>query len=223
MAYLIFILAAVMGIAGVFGGLINYYQMTQDRDDEAALPRCIVMGIGASFLVPVILFFVQSDLITDIQSDPSKLLIYTGFCLIVAIASRLVLTSTPKRILNEAIQARAQVEEMQHQLRTLQEEILPLIDTETEQETGIDDNAGPLDLEEELDIAGTKVLQTLGRGRHIYRSMAGLCREAEADETTLEKSLKVLVNRQLAGRINTRKGMRWYLTEKGRRSLDLLV
>ena len=93
MAYLIFILAAVMGIAGVFGGLINYYQMTQDRDDEAALPRCIVMGIGASFLVPVILFFVQSDLITDIQSDPSKLLIYTGFCLIVAIASRLVLTS----------------------------------------------------------------------------------------------------------------------------------
>src|SRR5690625_5517116 len=74
MAYLIFILAAVMGIAGVFGGLINYYQMTQDRDDEAALPRCIVMGIGASFLVPVILFFVQSDLITDIQSDPSKLL-----------------------------------------------------------------------------------------------------------------------------------------------------
>ena len=148
MAYLIFILAAVMGIAGVFGGLINYYQMTQDRDDEAALPRCIVMGIGASFLVPVILFFVQSDLITDIQSDPSKLLIYTGFCLIVAIASRLVLTSTPKRILNEAIQARAQVEEMQHQLRTLQEEILPLIDTETEQETGIDDNVGPLDLEE---------------------------------------------------------------------------
>src|SRR5690625_6236565 len=91
---------------------------------------------------------------------------------------------------------------MQHQLRTLQEEILPLIDTETEQETGIDDNVGPLDLEEELDIAGTKVLQTLGRGRHIYRSMAGLCREAEADETTLEKSLKVLVNRQLAGRIN---------------------
>src|SRR5690625_7337437 len=77
MAYLIFILAAVMGIAGVFGGLINYYQMTQDRGDEAALPRCIVMGIGASLLVPVILLFVQSDLITDIQSDPSKLLIYT--------------------------------------------------------------------------------------------------------------------------------------------------
>lgn len=223
MANHIFILAAVMTIAGVFGGLINYYQLTQERDDEAALPRCIVLGIGAAFLVPVILFFVQSDLITQIQEDPSRLLIYTGFCLIVAIGSRLVLTSTPKRILREAQVARTQVEAMQHELRVMQEELLPLLDTETEQDTDVDDNAGPLNPNEELDIAASKVLKTLGVGRHIYRSMAGLCREAGADETTIQKSLNVLVNRQLAGKLNTRKGVRWYLTEKGRRALDLLV
>ncbi len=223
MANHIFILAAVMSIAGVFGGLINYYQMTQEREDEAALPRCIVLGIGAAFLVPVILFFVQSDLIVEIQSDPSRLLIYTGFCLIVAIASRLVLTSTPKRILREAQVARQKVEEMQHELRVMQEELVPLLDTETEQEVDVDDNAGPLDPNEELDIDSSKVLKTLGVGRHIYRSMAGLCREAEADETTLQKSLNVLVNRQLAGKLNTRKGVRWYLTEKGRRATELLA
>lgn len=223
MANHIFILAAVMSIAGVFGGLINYYQMTQEREDEAALPRCIVLGIGAAFLVPVILFFVQSDLILEIQNDPSRLLIYTGFCLIVAIASRLVLTSTPKRILREAQVARQQVEEMQHELRVMQEELLPLLDTETEQDTDMDDNAGPMNPNEELDIASSKVLKTLGVGRHIYRSMAGLCREAGADETTLQKSLNVLVNRQLAGKLNTRKGIRWYLTEKGRRAMDMLV
>ncbi|WP_027329537.1 YEATS-associated helix-containing protein [Marinimicrobium agarilyticum] len=222
MANHIFILAAVMSIAGVFGGLINYYQMTQEREDDAALPRCIVMGIGAAFLVPVILFFVQSDLITEIRDDPSRLLIYTGFCLIVAIASRLVLTSTPKRILREAMAARTQVEDMQHELRIMQEELLPLLDTETEQETDLDDNAGPME-PEELDIAASKVLKTLGVGRHIYRSMAGLCREAGADETTIQKSLNVLVSRQLAGRLNTRKGIRWYLTEKGRRALDIMV
>ncbi len=222
MANHIFILAAVMSIAGVFGGLINYYQMTQEREDDAALPRCIVLGIGAAFLVPVILFFVQSDLITEIRDDPSRLLIYTGFCLIVAIASRLVLTSTPKRILREAQAARTQVEEMQHELRVMQEELLPLLDTETEQETDLDDNAGPME-PEELDIAASKVLKTLGVGRHIYRSMAGLCREAGADETTIQKSLNVLVSRQLAGRLNTRKGVRWYLTEKGRRALDVMV
>lgn len=223
MANHIFILAAVMSIAGVFGGLINYYQMTQEREDEAALPRCIVLGIGAAFLVPVILFFVQSDLIVEIQSDPSRLLIYTGFCLIVAIASRLVLTSTPKRILREAQVARQKVEEMQHELRVMQEELVPLLDTETEQDVDVDDNAGPMDPNEELDIASSKVLKTLGVGRHIYRSMAGLCREAQADETTLQKSLNVLVNRQLAGKLNTRKGVRWYLTEKGRRAAELLA
>ncbi len=223
MANHIFILAAVMSIAGVFGGLINYYQLTQERDDEAALPRCIVLGIGAAFLVPVILFFVQSDLVLEIQEDPSRLLIYTGFCLIVAIASRLVLTSTPKRILREAQVARTQVEAMQHDMRIMQEELLPLLDTETEQETDVDDNAGPMDPNEELDVAASKALKTLGVGRHIYRSMAGLCREAGADETTIQKSLNVLVGRQLAGRLNTRKGVRWYLTEKGRRALDLLV
>lgn len=223
MANHIFILAAVMSIAGVFGGLINYYQLTQEREDEAALPRCIVLGIGAAFLVPVILFFVQSDLILEIQEDPSRLLIYTGFCLIVAIASRLVLTSTPKRILRESHVARTQVEAMQHELRVMQEELLPLLDTETEQDTDADDNAGPIDPNEELDIAASKVLKTLGVGRHIYRSMAGLCREAGADETTIQKSLNVLVSRQLAGKLNTRKGVRWYLNEKGRRALDLLV
>lgn len=222
MANHIFILAAVMSIAGVFGGLINYYQMTQEHEDDAALPRCIVLGIGAAFLVPVILFFVQSDLITEIRDDPSRLLIYTGFCLIVAIASRLVLTSTPKRILREAQVARTQVEEIQHELRIMQEELLPLLDTETEQETDVDDNAGPME-PEELDIAASKVLKTLGVGRHIYRSMAGVCREAGADEATIQKSLNVLVNRHLAGKLNTRKGVRWYLTERGRRALDIMV
>lgn len=223
MANHIFILASVMSIAGVFGGLINYYQMTQEHADDAALPRCIVLGIGAAFLVPVVLFLVQSDLVTQIQEDSSRLLIYTGICLIAAIASRLVLTSTSKQILRDAQVARTQVDQMQHELRIMQEELMPLLDTETEQETDVDDNAGPLDPNEELDIASSKVLKTLGVGRHIYRSMAGLCREAGADETTLHKSLNVLVNRQLAGKLNTRKGVRWYLTEKGRRALDLLV
>lgn len=223
MANHIFILTSVMSIAGVFGGLINYYQLTQEHDDDAALPRCIVLGIGAAFLVPVVLFLVQSELVVEIQEDSSRLLIYTGICLIAAIASRLVLTSTPKRILRDAQVARHQVEDLKHELRVLQEELMPLLDTETEQDTDLDDNAGPLDPNEELDIAASKVLKTLGVGRHIYRSMAGLCREAGTDEATLQKSINVLVNRQLAGKLNTRKGVRWYLTDRGRRALDLLV
>lgn len=223
MANHIFILAAVMLIAGVFGGLINYYQMNQDNNDPASLPRCIVIGTGAAFLVPVVLDLVNSDLILEIQGDPSRLLIYTGFCLIAAIASRLVIINMSERILREANQAKSQSEMLQHDLKVIKEELIPLIDTETEQDFNSDDNSGPIDVEDELDVTSSKVLKILGCGRYIFRSMAGLCREAASDETTMIKTLNVLVSRNLAGRISSKKGVRWYLTEKGRRTMDVLV
>lgn len=222
MANHIFILAAVMMIAGVFGGLINYYQMNQDDSDPASLPRCIVIGIGAAFLVPVVLDLVNSELILEIQGDPSRLLIYTGFCLIASIASRMVIVNMSDRILREATLARAQSDSIQHDLRVLQDELMPLVETETEHDTQ-DDNSAPVELENDLDVTSSKVLKTLGCGRFIFRSMAGLCREAGADEATMGKTLNVLVARDMAGRISGKKGMRWYLTEKGRRMMDVVI
>lgn len=222
MANHIFILAAVMMIAGVFGGLINYYQMNQDGDDPASLPRCIVIGIGSAFLVPVVLNLVNSDLILEIQGDPSRLLIYTGYCLIAAIASRMVVSSTGDRILREASMTRMQSDSIQHDLRMLQEELLPLIETETEHDAQ-DGNSGPMQLEEQLDVTSSKVLKTLGCGRFIFRSMAGLCLESATDESTMAKTLNVLVAKDLAGKISGKKGIRWFLTEKGRRTMDVMI
>lgn len=219
----IFILAAVMMIAGVFGGLINYYQMNQDDNDATSLPRCIVIGTGAAFLVPVVLDLVNSDLILEIQGDPSRLLIYTGFCLIAAVASRIVIVNMSERILREANLAKTQSETIQHDLRVIQEELIPLIDTETEQDFSGEDNSGPIELEHELDVTSSKVLKILGCGRYIFRSMTGLCREAGSDETTMVKTLNVLVGRNLAGKMSSKKGVRWYLTERGRRAMDVLV
>lgn len=220
MANHILILAAVMTIAGVFGGLINYYQMNQSEGDPASLPRCIVLGVGSAFLVPVILDLLSSELILEIQGDPSRLLIYTGFCLIASIASRFVLINMPERILREASMARTSAEIVQQEMRVIQEELIPLIDTETEQDLHNDENTGPLDAEDELDITSGKILKTLGCGRYIFRSMAGLCREASTDEMTMAKTLNVLVGRSLAGQVSGKKGVRWYLTEKGRRVMD---
>lgn len=221
MTYHIFILAAVMMSAGVFGGLINFYQMNQESSDPASLVRCIVIGIGAAFLVPVGLDLVNSDLILEIQGDPSRLLIFTGLCLITAITSRIVIVNMSDRILREATLARAQSDTVQHDLRVLQEELLPLIETETEQD--VSDEAMQELNAEELDVTSSKVLKTLGCGRFIFRSMVGLCREAGTDESTMAKTLAVLVSKGLAGKISGQKGVRWYLTEKGRRMMDLSV
>ncbi|GAB3100257.1 hypothetical protein G8770_04135 [Aestuariicella hydrocarbonica] len=219
MANHILILAAVMLIAGVFGGLINYYQMNQNTSDRGSLPRCIVIGVGASFLVPVFLDLVNSDLILEIQGDPSRLLIFTGFCLVAAIAARVLIVSMSDRLSREVALAKAQAEATQHELRVLQDELMPLIAGETEQDVLDDHN---VELDSDLDEGAAKVLQALAESDFTFRSLPGLCRETEMDEATVSKTLAILVSKDLSGKVSGQQGMRWHLTREGRRMQGLL-
>lgn len=217
MANHIFVLVAVMLMAGVFGGLVNYYMQSQYDPDTTSLPRSLVVGIGASFLVPVVLALVNSDLITESSQDATRFLIFTGFCLIAAIASRFVVTSVSDRILSEARRAREQSDRVLHELYLVQSELRPLIETETEEDFKVETQ--PLTPEEEPDVTTANVLKTLGNGRYIFRSLGGLCQEVDADEPTMIKTLEIMVARNLAGRITGKQGVRWHLTDAGRRLL----
>ncbi|WP_420590639.1 YEATS-associated helix-containing protein [Bacterioplanoides sp.] len=219
MANHIFILATVMLLAGIFGGLVNYYLYGEKDPDAASLPRFLVVGVGASFLVPVILDMVNSELVLESQGDPSRLLIFTGFCLISALLSRFFIDNLSDRILNEAQVAKSRSEEVQQNLRTIQNELLPLIDTETEQDMA---NADPqvVEMNDELDVTSAQVLKILSSGRFIFRSLAGVCREANEEESTILKTLHVLTTRSLAGKVSGKNGVRWHITEKGRRVLE---
>jgi len=105
---------------------------------------------------------------------------------------------------------------LQYQLKQLQEELLPLIDTEKE-----DDRLTDVAVANEADTTSSKVLKTLGCGRFIYRSLPGLCREADTDESTMVKTLDFLTLKSLAGRIGGRKGVRWYISERGRKLVEI--
>lgn len=219
MANHIFILATVMLLAGIFGGLVNYYLYGDKDPDAASLPRFLVVGVGASFLVPVILDMVNSELVLESQGDPSRLLIFTGFCLISALLSRFVIDNLSDRILNEAQMAKQRSEDVQQSLRIMQNELLPLIDTETEHDVEGHD-AQAAQASDELDVTSTQVLKILSSGRFIFRSLAGVCREANEEESTILKTLNVLVTRSLAGKVSGKNGVRWHITEKGRRVLE---
>ncbi|MFC3679845.1 YEATS-associated helix-containing protein [Bacterioplanoides pacificum] len=219
MANHIFILATVMLLAGIFGGLVNYYLYGDKDPDAASLPRFLVVGVGASFLVPVVLDMVNSELVLESQGDPSRLLIFTGFCLISALLSRFFIDNLSDRILNEAHVAKSRSEEVQQNLRTIQNELLPLIDTETEQDAASEDNQVHA-MVDELDVTSTQVLKILSSGRFIFRSLAGVCREANEEESTILKTLHVLTIRSLAGKVSGKNGVRWHITEKGRRVLE---
>ncbi|WP_419810393.1 YEATS-associated helix-containing protein [Bacterioplanoides sp.] len=219
MANHIFILATVMLLAGIFGGLVNYYLYGDKDPDAASLPRFLVVGVGASFLVPVVLDMVNSELVLESQGDPSRLLIFTGFCLISALLSRFFIDNLSDRILNEAQVAKSRSEEVQQNLRVIQNELLPLIDTETEQDMS---SADPQveEASNDLDVTSAQVLKILSSGRFIFRSLAGVCREANEEESNILKTLHVLTTRSLAGKVSGKNGVRWHITEKGRRVLE---
>jgi len=219
MANHIFIMATVMLLAGIFGGLVNYYLYGEKDPDAASLPRFLVVGVGASFLVPVVLDLVNSELVLESQGDPSRLLIFTGFCLISALLSRFVIDNLSDRIFNEAQVAKQRVEEVQQDLRMIRTNLLPLIDTETEQDINAQD-PNILTMQDELDVTSNSVLKILSSGRFIFRSLTGLCREVNQDENTVLKTLNVLTVRSLAGKVHGKDGVRWHITENGRRVLE---
>ena len=215
-------LVFIMLLVGAAGGLINYYTLpTKQVSDRGILVRCIMLGILVTFLVPFMLSVFGSTLIVDSEGDPAKLLNYVAICLAVAISPRFFMANVSENVLAEARVTRDKVDLLHYQLRQLQEELLPLIDTETEDDS-LPNMAAVADSNpDELDTTSSKVLKTLGCGRFIYRSLTGLCQEADTDESTMVKTLGFLTLKSLAGKVGGRKGVRWYITERGRRLVEL--
>ncbi|TGG95550.1 hypothetical protein E4656_03795 [Natronospirillum operosum] len=223
MASHVLVLIAVMLMAGVFGGLVNYYLHGQHDPEIVSLPRSLVVGGAASFLMPVVLSLLGSDLVNQSQGDPGQLVLFAGFCLIAALASRVFIVSTTDRILQVAREARERAETLEVGMHNFQLQMSPLIESETENESTEDDNHGVIPEPDEVDVTATNVLKSLGSGRYIFRSLRGLCVDTDYDEGTVTKTLNLLVSRGMAGRVNGIKGVRWYVTEQGRRFLQQII
>lgn len=215
-------LVFIMLLVGAAGGLINYYTLpTRQLGDLALMRRCMMLGILVTFLVPFILSLFSSELIVASEGDPAQLLNYVAICLAVAISPRFLLGSVSENVMSEARATRDKVDYLQYQLRQLQEELLPLIDTETEDDSLAEPAVQVVVNPDELDNTSSKVLKSLGCGRSIYRSLPGLCREADTDESTMVKTLSFLTLKSLAGKVGGRKGVRWYITDRGRHLIEL--
>ncbi|MFT4888769.1 MAG: hypothetical protein ACJA2D_000525 [Pseudohongiellaceae bacterium] len=217
-------LVSIMILVGAAGGVINYYTLsTKQLPDRSVLWRCIMIGIPVTFIVPFILSVFGSTLLVESEGNPANLLNYVAICLAVAITPRFFMTEVADNVLTEARAASEKVDLLQYQLKQLQEELLPLIDTETENDNASADSEGLSMDPEELDVTSSTVLKTLGGGRFIYRSLGGLCKDADTDEITMAKTLGFLTLKSLAGRVGSRKGVRWYITERGRQLVDISI
>jgi hypothetical protein len=218
----IVLLIMIMLITGVFSGLINFQLTLQREKEKASLVRCITISTGAAFLVPVILNLTSNELVVLSYDQPSKMLIFIGLCILAGVSSKLFISNVADLTLSEARMATTRAEQIQRELSQIQADIFPLMETETEEEPNADSCViVPEDERELLDITSTMILKTLDSGRHIFRSLKSVCLETNTDEATVTRTLHIMLQRSMVGRSISSKGVRWYITERGRRILRM--
>lgn len=210
------LIITVIVVAGIFGGIVNFYLAKPDDVPTPSAVRSVVVGLAASFLVPLFLNMISSNLIDLIKGgDNSKLLILLGFCLVAAISSTAFIRTLSDRVLNEAKQAKNEARRARAEVSEVHEEVRPIVAKETERDEASDgetSTAGP-------QTDDQKLLNTLSGGRWALRSEGGLAKDTGIARVEVARLLQDLRNRGLVGRRTGERGTRWFITEDGRATL----
>ena len=208
------IIGVMLG-AGVFGGFVNFYLSKPDDIPVPSRIRSVLVGTAASFLVPLFLNMISSNLIDLIQGgDSSKLLILLGFCLVAAISSTAFIRTISDRVLNEAKQAKAVAQTASEQVAEVQADIKPIVAKETEQDESVTAALAAAPSTDE-----GKILKALAAGPWVLRSQGGLAKETSLDSGDVARLLFAMGQQGLVGKRSTKNGARWFITDEGRQEL----
>jgi len=207
----IWTLLGIMTLAGAFGGVINYFIERRDDPGKSSLLRSLVIGIGASLLVPLFLKMISSNLMEQLDRDAGQLLVFIGFCLIAGIASSAFIRSLSDRVLKEASEAKRLSKE-------LSEAVMPILLRETEaamDERGLSKGveAAPRDSET------SEVLLALASGKYAWRTVDGLHQQTGLERGTIETHLQTLLQSGSAvSRMDMQGVRRWAITAEGKKA-----
>jgi hypothetical protein len=221
MTHPFYLMFGIMVVAGFLGGGLNYLLSWRDNAESAAIWQSLVGGLVASFMVPLFLNMISSNLVDSIKGiapnagDPSKLFVFAGFCLVAAVSSKAFINTLSHRILSETKATNEKVEQLKN-------EVDPIIAKETEKESP-EPTSMSVSLADRMTVLGEnqkKVLQALASGKFTLRTRTGICKDTGLPREEVIKTLEELETEDLArsakvlvrGELKTR----WYATEEGR-------
>lgn len=221
----ILFLTAIMALMGVLGGLINYFingdTESKPRKDcfREVLKACII-GIGASLLVPLFLNMISSDLLKETESSQYNILVFAGFCLIAAITSKTFIGTISERILQEAEEANAQAREAKKKIEQVESNIRPIINKATEQDYNDEDIIEEDNLGfNEGDLEEIVILKAIANGKYTYRTLNGLSKVTKLKKEVVNEKLTQLITEGFITQTQRENGIRYCITERGRREL----
>jgi hypothetical protein len=226
-ASFLMILTFVMIAAGILGGIVNYLLERKADPEGSSVGKSIAIGIVASFLVPLFLNMISSNLTDQIRGTPTsspdlpKILVFAGFCLVAAISSTAFIKTLSDRILQEAKEAKKVAHQAEKKVSEVQSEMQPLVDKETEDE--VPSNAavplaGSVAL---IDPNERNILQNLANGKWVLRTRTGVAKETGIGKSEVDRMMDDLRKRELVdyrwivGKPGEKK-RRWYITRNGR-------
>ena len=196
--------ALILG-GGALGGYASYLS---EGSLEGELKRRLFLGVTAAAVVPMFLNMISSSIMEGTQ-ELYDYFIFSGFCVIAGFSSKAFLTSISKQLLDRV----DTIEEQQHDL---QQEVDPLLERETEPEDDSGFRADAIVLTEDE----RKVMRALGNTNYSRRSIAGIEKSSNMEETDVIYCLVTLREKGLVGRkIGKNRDLFW-LTGDGRSHLQ---
>jgi hypothetical protein len=205
-------LVAVMTVAGVFGGTVSFALARSETSGWKDWFWSVVVGLGASFLVPLFLNTISSTLLSGLVGEsPRKadVYVFAGFCLLGAIASKAMIQTLTQKLIR-------QTEETKKRVETLEARVDPIVDKETEADLPASEAPmKPREIPDSLE----NVLKALGASQFSLRSLTGVAREVGRPSAEVLTDLRNLSQMGLAAEVQGKKGARWTITPEGRKYL----
>jgi len=230
-SYNVTLIFVAMAGAGFLGGAANHLLLQKDDPENAKRSRSVVLGLVASFLVPLLLRTISSDLIDKVTTIrygsgiPFDFFVFASFCLVAAIFSRTFVETVTKRLLAEVERAKQESKDAKTQAAIAQEKVSqaePVLRKEMDEQSEPQAASArlvtpPAILVEDLpvDRADQELLQVLTSQRYSYRTVSGIATEVQADEAEVAKRLERMRDHALAGKRATPTRTLWFLTNKG--------
>ena len=217
------IILLIMILAGVLGGIANYFLSDPHGDPERRKwGKYTILGVISALTVPLFLNMLSSNLLEAARTHPVDFFVFAGFCLIYVVASR-------RLVENVANKLRFQMDQMKREMVQLKQQRSEAVTTLVRDEPTVAGEAAPPvvkaeAIKESLSYNDIEIIRALSEDSYVYGNLAGLtdktglARELVSSRLTVLKSLGVIETR-----INDKNVLHWFVSPKGKQMLgDIL-
>jgi hypothetical protein len=226
------IIAAIIILAGLLGGYVNYLlsPTTNSSPNRFEIRKSLFLGLVASATVPLFLNTVSSELLQNADlTHYVNFFIFGGFCLIAAVYSARFLQSLGENVLRQLEEVKKEQQENKEKVDAI---VKQTSDDSAAAEEAPEEQGGEVVVEDETRHRGVKLVPqggmqeatptisldvALRSSRFAFRTVAGLKKDTGLDATAIRSRLADMEGSGLVQKFKRGDGETvWSLTAKGR-------